>query len=93
MTAKEEFVKQATIIAQRKTNEATVIDAAIASTRSDFAQYHGLSLIGTDPITGAATEYTTLDIDTAAIAASITAASLLLPMMYERCETISDFTV
>ena len=66
MTAKENFERQAAIIAQRKTNEAAVIDAAIASTRLDFAQYHGLSLVGADPITGAATEYTTIDIDTAA---------------------------
>jgi len=65
MTAKENFDRKAALLAAKKTNEAAVIDAAIAETRSDFAQYHGLVLAGTDPITGAVTEYTTLDIDTA----------------------------
>ena len=66
MTAKEEFVKSATKINTRKANEAAVINAAISETRLDFAQYHGLALVTADPITGTATEYSTLDIDTAA---------------------------
>ena len=56
--------RNAAKINQRKTNEAAVIDDAIIDTKADFAQFHGISLITTDPITGEATEYTTLDIDT-----------------------------
>lgn len=63
---KSKFDREAAIIKQRRTNEAAVINAAIADTQADFAQYQGLNLAGTDPITGAVTEYTTLDLDTAA---------------------------
>ena len=60
------FDQKAAQIKQKRTNEAAVINAAIADTRADFAQYEGVALYTADPITGAATEYTNVSIDTAA---------------------------
>lgn len=62
---KANFDRKVASINVKRTVEAAIINAAIAATKADFAQYDGISLIQTDPITGEPTEYTTLDIDTA----------------------------
>ena len=64
MTAKVVFDKKVESINVKRTAEAAVINAAIAATKADFAQYHGIALLTADTITGVATEYTTLSVGT-----------------------------
>jgi len=64
MTSKTVFDKKVESINVKRTAEAAVINAAITATIADFDQYHGISLLKKDPITGEDTEYTTLSVDT-----------------------------
>ena len=64
MTTLANFEKKVELINNRRDNEAVVINAAIAATKADFAQYHGIALLTADTITGVATEYTTLNVGT-----------------------------